>query len=375
MTKNGPANEPAPWVEEALRRRTHELGERVKELNCLYAIYHLSEKRDISVEEILAGACELIPPAWQYPEITCGRITYLGRVFESRGCRETLWRQAAPIFVQGARAGLVEVFYLEEMPDIDEGPFLKEERSLINAMAEQLALLIERVLTEEALRDSERKLHALSQQVIAAQEAERARLSRELHDDLGHQLAALRLELDWLIKKHSSAPASQDLAAIMDMVSTATAQLRRICKGIRPMIPDYMGLGLAMEALVEDFRAHSGANIELDIRPVECAAFDPDIAINLYRILQETLTNIARHASANRVVIRLGESHGVLALDVEDDGVGMDAPDSAGAQGLGIAGMRERAALCGGSVGIESRPGRGVRVQVRIPAPQAPAAG
>lgn len=368
MITNGPAHDPAPSVEEALRRRTHELGERVKELNCLYAIYHLSEKRDISVDEILAGACELIPPAWQYPEITCGRITYLGRVFESRGCRETAWRQAAPIFVQGERAGLVEVFYLEEMPGIDEGPFLKEERSLINAMAEQLALLIERVLTGEALRDSERKLHALSQQVIAAQEAERARLSRELHDDLGHQLAALRLELDWLIKKHGTA----DLAPIMDMVSTATAQLRRICKGIRPMIPDYMGLGLAMEALVEDFRAHSATLIDLDISPVSTSAvFDPDIAINMYRILQETLTNIARHAGAGRVRIRFGESGGVLALDVEDDGVGMDAPDSAGVNGLGIVGMRERAALCGGSVDIESAPGRGACVHVRIPAPQA----
>jgi len=354
---------------EALRHSTHDLGERVKELDCLYAIYSLSQKSDVSADEILRGACRLIPPAWHYPHITCARITHDTRAFTTPDFRETPWRQAADIMLRGARIGSVEVFYLQEMPALDEGPFLKEERSLINAIADQLALLIERVHAEEALRESERKLHELSQQVIAAQEAERARLSRELHDDLGHQLAALRLELDWLIKKRPHGLTPEDLGTIMGMVTTATAELRRICKGIRPMIPDYMGLALAMEALVDDFRAHSATQILMDLHPVRNAAFDPDIAINLYRMLQETLTNIARHSRAGHVSIRFGEQDGQLALDVRDDGIGMPDPDSAESRGLGIVGMRERAALCGGSVVIDSTPGRGARVQVRIPAP------
>lgn len=355
-------------VEEELRRRTHDLGERVKELNCLYAIYNLSEQRHISVDEILGGTTRLIPPAWHYPEITSARITFRDRVFTTETFRETQWRQACDIFVQDERTGCVEVFYLNEMPELDEGPFLKEERNLINAIADQLGLLIERAQTESALRDSERKLHALSQKVLTTQEAERARLSRELHDELGHLLATARLEIDWVRKRGRDTEFAGNLEQALQLVQNATGALRRICKGLRPMIPDYVGLGLAIEALIDDFRAHSGLEIDATLLPVEGCAFDPDIAINIYRVLQEMLTNIARHANARRVRVRFELREGSLALEVEDDGLGM--PDAAHAEsdGVGIVGMRERAALFGGALFIESEPGSGARVQLRIPA-------
>ena len=356
-------------AEEALRERTHDLGERVKELNCLYAIYKFSERRDTSVDEILQGAADLIPPAWHYPDITSARITFGDRVFVTRGFEETQWRQASGIDVQGERVGAVEVFYLEEMPELDEGPFLKEERNLINAIAEQLGLLIERVRAEEALRDSEQKLHALTQKVLSTQEEERARLSRELHDELGHQLATLRLELDWMVK-HDLAEISRDnLDACMKLVSTATDSLRRICKGLRPMIPDYTGLGLALEALVQDFSAHSGLSIDVEIAPVDDVSFSPEIAINVYRMLQEILTNVARHSGAKHVNAAFGLEDGMLVLDVNDDGRGIGDMGTAEGRGVGLVGMRERAALCGGRVDIDTGPGRGARVTVRIPLP------
>jgi PAS domain S-box-containing protein len=139
-------------AEEELRKQSYELGERVKELNCLYAISSLVEKQDISLEEILHGTVEIIPPSWQYPEITCARITLGDRAFQTGNFEETIWKQACDFVVHGKRTGSIEVCYLEEKPEFDEGPFLKEERSLLKAIAERLGRIVERKQVEEALR-------------------------------------------------------------------------------------------------------------------------------------------------------------------------------------------------------------------------------
>jgi PAS domain S-box-containing protein len=139
-------------VEEALQRRTHDLGERVKELNCLYGISKLREKQGISFEEVLQGTVDLIPPSWQYPRITCARLTLEDQTFETTNFNETVWKQASDIIVHGEPMGALEVFYSEERPESDEGPFLKEERSLINAIAERLGRIIERKQTEKELQ-------------------------------------------------------------------------------------------------------------------------------------------------------------------------------------------------------------------------------
>jgi len=143
--------------EESLRRRSHDLGERVRELGCLYGISDLVQTPGISLGEILQGAVDFIPPAWQYPEVTCARIILEGQEFRTENFRETAWRQTSDIVVNGQRIGTVEVCYLEEKPESDEGPFLREERQLIDAIAERLARVIERKRAEEALRENEEK--------------------------------------------------------------------------------------------------------------------------------------------------------------------------------------------------------------------------
>ncbi len=146
---------------EKLRRLTYDLRERVKELNCLYSISNLVERQGASLEEILQGTVDLIPHAWQYPEITCSRIALKDRVFQTANFRETGWKQERPINVRGRIAGFIEIVYLEERPDRDEGPFLKEERSLLNVIAERVGEIIERKEREEALRAIEEKNRAL----------------------------------------------------------------------------------------------------------------------------------------------------------------------------------------------------------------------
>ena len=129
-------------AEQALQKRTHDLGERVKELSCLYNISNLVQKYDLSLKEILEGTVSLIRPAWQYPEITCARIILEDQTFRTKNFKETTWKQTCNIVVGGRKAGTAEVFYLKEKPESDEGPFLNEERKLIDSIAEHLGRLV-----------------------------------------------------------------------------------------------------------------------------------------------------------------------------------------------------------------------------------------
>ncbi len=127
-------------------------------MNCLYGLSGLASRPDVSKEEILRGTVDLIPPAWQYPEITCGRIVYGDRVFTTANFQMTDWKLSVPLRVHGQEAGSVEAYYLEETPECDEGSFLKEERSLIQALAERLGRIIERKVAEEQLQKKNRAL-------------------------------------------------------------------------------------------------------------------------------------------------------------------------------------------------------------------------
>ncbi|MEE8402396.1 MAG: PAS domain-containing protein, partial [Candidatus Hydrothermarchaeaceae archaeon] len=138
----------------ALKKQTHDLGERIKELNCLYEVSRLSADPERSLSEIFKDTTNLIPTAWQYPEITCARLTYGGQEFTTENFKETEWRQFTNITASGTKVGSIEVYYLEERPEIDEGPFLKEEGSLIDTLGKQLGNTVERKEAEKALKSS-----------------------------------------------------------------------------------------------------------------------------------------------------------------------------------------------------------------------------
>ena len=141
-------------VEEELKKTNWALGERVKELRCLYGINEITEQPGVTIEGIMEGVLTLIPPAWQHPEVTRVRIAVDGKTFQSESFEETSWRQSADIDVAGEKRGSVEVFYTEEMPVFQEGPFLKEERDLIDAIAHKLGLIVAQKSMEEALNKS-----------------------------------------------------------------------------------------------------------------------------------------------------------------------------------------------------------------------------
>lgn len=146
---------------EILQNKTHALGERVKELNCLYAISSLVEKHGISLEKILRGIVDIIPPAWQYPEITGAKLAVNTHSFSTANYEQTQWRQSADILVRAVKSGSLEVVYLEEKPQCGEGPFLKEERKLINSLAKRIGEIVERKLAEDDLKESMARNRAL----------------------------------------------------------------------------------------------------------------------------------------------------------------------------------------------------------------------
>lgn len=149
-------------LEQRLASAKHDLGERVKELNCLYRVAELMEQPELSLEQVLEGIVEVIPQSWQYPAITCARLVADDMVCATKNYRPAAWQQTSDIMVFSRRAGIVEVGYLEPRPTLSEGPFLAEERSLINAIAERVGRYIERIRTERSLRESEEQYRMLA---------------------------------------------------------------------------------------------------------------------------------------------------------------------------------------------------------------------
>jgi hypothetical protein len=132
----------------ALKIQTHTLNGRIKELACLHSISRFVEEIGDDLGELFQRVVDIVPPSWQYPDKTCARLTLRGKSYLSSECKESPWRQAQPIKVCGEEAGVLEVFYSSKMPDAYEGPFLEEERNLINAITERLGRTIERVEAE-----------------------------------------------------------------------------------------------------------------------------------------------------------------------------------------------------------------------------------
>ena len=144
-----------------LERKMAELAERVKELNCIAEISRLAEQPGISIEEFVKRSAALLPSAWQYPEDACARITLDGTVFKTENFKESAWNQSADLHVDGQKIGRVTVYYLNEKPAVDEGPFLKEERGLIDVVADFLSHIIQHRRTEKEIKASEAKFRTI----------------------------------------------------------------------------------------------------------------------------------------------------------------------------------------------------------------------
>jgi signal transduction histidine kinase len=345
------------------------LRERVKELDCLYEITRLSQRQDMALDGILAGACSVAARAWQYPAATCVRVTLGGRSQATDNWRRPVARQESPIRIHGEAVGRLEVGYLGNYPEADEGPFLREERHLLDAVAEHLGRIVEARKNEEHLRQ-------LSRELIQAQETERQRIARELHDDVAQNLSLVRLALDRLTARPEATGivGPDGLEAVRESSSrlgAAIASLRNLASDLLPPALDRLGLVEAACGLCRETAARTGIVVDFSADGLEAVRVGFETSLNLYRVLQEALANACRHGRCSRIVVRLIASHPLLFLRVDDDGRGF-APESRLAEALaqkrmGLWSMGERVRLLGGRLAIRSRPGQGVRLKAEIP--------
>jgi PAS domain S-box-containing protein len=223
---------------------------------------------------------------------------------------------------------------------------------------------------EDALRQSQGELRELSAQVLQAREDEKTHIARELHDELGQQLTALKMDLAWARERLPAAqPELADKLARMNATLDSTvAATRRISADLRPLMLDDLGLAEAAEWLVEDFAERSGIACEIEMAdPEAVSGLEPLTATALYRMLQESLTNVARHAQARHVHVELGIADGQVLLRVEDDGRGITEADRGKTRSFGLKGLRERAHYLGGQAEVAPAPAGGTRVSVRVP--------
>ncbi len=221
--------------------------------------------------------------------------------------------------------------------------------------------------------EGEQELKALSERLLLVQEEERTRIARELHDDLGQALTALKMDVGGLVAmlppSAASAPLQNRLISriVATLDDTVTA-VQRISSELRPSVLDDLGLAAAIEAEALRFEQRTGIECELSLPDQDGVRVSGLAVTAIYRIVQEALTNVARHANASRVELRLRQRPEELLLEIRDDGRGITAEEVGDPRSLGLIGIRERADLAGGTVHFEGVAGRGTIVSVRIPA-------
>lgn len=220
---------------------------------------------------------------------------------------------------------------------------------------------------EAALAESHGKLREMAANLNNLRETEMARLARELHDELGQQLTGLKMDISWMQGRLADGPVPlrDKVEAMKRLVDDTLRSVRRISTGLRPPALDDLGLVPALEWLTGECSRRHDIDIRLDVGAGEERHYGNKLATTLFRIVQESLTNVVRHAGASRVDISLDCQDGLHTLTIADDGRGFDP--GAGGPGLGLVGMRERAYMCGGLLELSSRPGEGTVVVARVP--------
>jgi signal transduction histidine kinase len=297
------------------------------------------------------------------------------RIRERSGSRNTpiIFLTAAqedlPSMFRGYQAGAVDYIVKPVIPQV-----LRSKLAVFVGLHDMnrilSAELAERTLTEQRLRASEENLRALAAHLQSVREEERIHIAREIHDELGQALTGLKFDINTLARSlQGCAPAS-----VAGMTETLGQQIdriinsvRRIASGLRPEVLDEIGLSAAIEWQAREFQRRTGIRCLVDIS----AGFtDPDKerSTALFRIFQELLTNVARHANATRVAVHLVEQDEALHLEVEDNGRGIQEQEFESPRSLGFLGLRERALAFGGSIEVKGQEGKGTAVAVSLPA-------
>jgi signal transduction histidine kinase len=355
------------------------LRERVKELSCLYDIARISAQSDLGLDEILQGIAEILPQGWHYPEITHGRIIYDEHSYSTSDFQDEWQRQIGDILVKGEKRGVIEVAYSMEMPELDEGPFLKEERNLLDAISKQVARIIERRIAETDRLKLQDQLRHADRLATIGQLA--AGVAHEFNEPLGNILGFAQL-----ILKHEGL--HDDVKSDIDKIVTASMHAREIVKKLmlfaRQLPTDKSRLDLNQvieEGLLFLETRCSNSGIEL----VRSLAPDlPEITANRAQ-MQQVLVNLIVNAiqampDGGRILIITKAIRNDISIVVKDTGIGMSddvkkqlfipfftTKDIDEGTGLGLPVVHGIVTSHGGTIKVHSTVGKGSSFEIRIP--------
>lgn len=230
------------------------------------------------------------------------------------------------------------------------------------ALRETLNAMLDAVATYRT------RLRALSSQVITAQEEERKRISRELHDETAQSLTSLLVGLRLLQGARNSDEVRATATELRELTARTLEEVRKLAVELRPTTLDHLGLVAALEWYSREYAGRLDAAVDFESEGL-AERLAPEVELVIYRVVQEALTNIARHANATRVAIRLRFEEAAVEAVVEDNGQGFDVAEATSSRerGLGLFGMRERVELVGGTFNINTRPGEGTSIRIRVP--------
>ncbi|MDO8568806.1 MAG: HAMP domain-containing sensor histidine kinase [Dehalococcoidales bacterium] len=380
-------------TEVKLRALTHDLVERIKELNCLYGISRLVENEHTSLDEILQGVVDLMPPAWQYPEATCACINLKHKRFRTGNLKETGWKQAENIIVNGKQVGSVEVYYLEEEPFAYEGPFLKEERDLIHGIAERLGHIMESRNAEMALQKSYLREKRLSRK-LQAEMQKRVDFTRQLVHELKTPLTSL-LATSQLLSEETRGTRLEKLTGyVWDGANNLNVRIDELHDVIRgeigklKVVPKSLDICRLLRSIVEETRALSrqhGVSIKLELGPGLPEVYADEERVR--QIMFNLINNACKYASEGKKInIRASELAGAVQIEVQDKGPGMtalkrrsifkpgyqshDQGEKSGGLGIGLPLCKMLVELHGGKMRLESVTGKGSSFFFTLPLSQ-----
>ena len=355
------------------------LGERIKELSCLYRIAQIATHLEYSLDEILRNVVGILPPAWQYPEITEGMILIDGKTYATPGFTEKLQSQSAEIFIKGRIRGFIEVVYTEAMPELDEGPFLREERNLIDAISRLIAQIIERKQSEEDRIKLQNQLRHADRLATIGQLA--AGVAHEFNEPLGNVLGFAQL-----ILKNENIPEEirRDINKIVSASMHAREVIRKLMLFARQMPAEKTKVNLN-KVIEEGLYFLEARSAKAGIEMVRLLSPDvPEIMADQSQIHQ-VLVNLVVNAiqampDGGKIIISTECLDKMICLEVTDTGAGMSeevqkqlfvpfftTKDVDEGTGLGLPVVHGIVTSHGGSINVRSTLGKGSSFEIKLP--------
>lgn len=321
------------------------------------------DMRQALVQQSRSSPCACQRCIMDSPEETKIEVRNCERLINFTNIRALKYHLTIPLEARGQMLGVINLLCAEETV------LSRDDMELLTSIGSQVSEVVANAWLRLKLKEKELARQALLESLVRAQEEERRRLARELHDGAGQTLTSLLVRLKTLEKKNSSSDLAPALEGMQEIVSHTIEQIRTLSYRLRPAALEEFGLSTALETLIQETAQNSGVKAFCECNLGNCKPAE-EIEVTLYRITQEGLTNVLRHASATEIRLELEQVEDGIQLCIEDDGVGFDPthlPGKPGQRHLGLVSMRERAEMLGGTLDVYTAPHQGTRIQVFIP--------